>query len=32
MHKLNKAPKAYHNLNFINSPGGRVLRIQAEYL
>lgn len=28
---LNKAPKAYHNLKFLNSPGGRPLRILTEY-
>lgn len=28
---LNKAPKAYHNLKFINSPGGRSVRILTEY-
>ncbi|HMS64233.1 MAG TPA: TIGR00730 family Rossman fold protein [Ignavibacteria bacterium] len=28
---LNKAPKAYHNLKFLNSPGGRSLRILTEY-
>jgi len=28
---LNKAPKAYHNLKFLNSPGGRGLRILTEY-
>lgn len=28
---LNKAPKAYHNLKFINSPGGRSIRILTEY-
>jgi len=28
---LNKAPKAYHNLKFLNSPGGRHLRILTEY-
>jgi uncharacterized protein (TIGR00730 family) len=28
---LNKAPKAYHNLKFINSPGGRAIRILTEY-
>ena len=28
---LNKAPKAYHNLKFLNSPGGRNIRILTEY-
>lgn len=32
MSKLQKAPKAYHNTNFINSPGARSLRIHAEYI
>lgn len=31
MNHLNKAPKAYHNLNFLNSPGGRGIRILTEY-
>ncbi len=28
---LAKAPKAYHNLKFLNSPGARSLRILSEY-
>lgn len=28
---LAKAPKAYHNLKFLNSPGARALRILSEY-
>ncbi len=28
---LAKAPKAYHNLNYLNSPGARPLRILSEY-
>ena len=29
---LAKAPKAYHNLKFLNSPGARSLRILSEYV
>lgn len=29
---LQKAPKAYHNPDFINSPSARTLRIMAEYV
>ena len=28
---LNKAPKAYHNHIFLNSPGARNIRILTEY-
>ena len=28
---LEKAPKAYHNTEFLNSPAGRVIRIISEY-
>lgn len=31
MHFLNKAPKAYHNLKYLNSPGARNIRILTEY-
>lgn len=30
--RLAKPPKAYHNLDFLNSRTARVIRIQAEYL
>ncbi len=29
---LHKAPKAYHNPEFINSPTARTLRILSEYM
>lgn len=32
MAKLLKAPKAYHNAKFLNSPAGRGVRILTEYL
>ncbi len=32
MAKLPKAPKAYHNTKFLNSPAGRGVRILTEYL
>lgn len=31
MQFLNKAPKAYHNLKFLNSPAARNIRILTEY-